>query len=291
MVAVPFPMADVVAMAEVYTNACFDIRFPRRTSNITLRLDTPGLARVNMASFLPRVHVKVGYDKNDHNGPLTKPGLVKAEDEPFVVDMTNATLTLDLLEKLWPVLVRATTDLLDLGLGRNHSDYRAFRDDLKSLTDPEKPVLISRRPGPSLVLIALASAKDIWGELYAWAEVWPLTAHAWLQFLRLHMIYTERNWRKQEPGKELGSSPSAPTLGWSQPPSPTQLLRHARRQHPAHQTLPGLLASLPVSKNATVQAYQTKAFFTRIKPHRATTSDLTGLEADINLLCFSHQML
>ena len=53
VVAVPFPMADVVTKAEVYTNACFDIRLPRRTFNITLRLDVPGLARVNVPSSLP----------------------------------------------------------------------------------------------------------------------------------------------------------------------------------------------------------------------------------------------
>jgi hypothetical protein len=291
MVAVPFPMADVVTMVEVYTNACFDIRLPRCTSNITLRLDAPGLARVNVPSFLPQVHVVVGYDKDYCKGPITKTKVVKAEHEPYVVDMTNTTLTLDLLKKLWPVLVRATTDLLVLGLGHNHNDYRALRDDLRALTYPKKPVLISRRPGPSLVLIALAGAKELWGELYSVAEAWPLTAHEWLHDLTADMEDTESHWRQQKPGKEGDSNPFTPRLGSPRLPSSTQLLRHARRQHTAYRTLPGLLASLPVSRNATVQAYQTKAFFTRIAPHHAGGREPSRLEADINLLCFSRKLL
>lgn len=46
-----------------------------------------------------------------------------------------------------------------------------------------------------------------------------------------------------------------------------------------------------MSQNATVQAYQTKVFFTRIAPHHESGRKPSGLEADINLLCFSRKLL
>ncbi|KAH6848155.1 hypothetical protein B0I37DRAFT_446280 [Chaetomium sp. MPI-CAGE-AT-0009] len=293
IVAIPFPIADVVTMAEVYTNASFDIRLPRRTSNITLRLDAPGLVRVSVASFLPQVRAVVGYDAK-YRKEITGTKVIKAENEPFVVDMANTTLTLDLLEKLWPVLVHATTDLLVFGLGRDHNDYGAFRDALRSLANPEKPSLIAHRPGPSLVLIALASARDLWGELYySRAVAWPDTALEWLHSFWWRITNSESYGPSQRPGKGGGGSgSSAPTLGSSRLPSSTQLLRHARRQLPAHETLPGLLAGLPVSWNATVQAYQTKAFFARVHPYRKDKAGLhSGLKTDHTLLCFSQDLL
>lgn len=62
--AAPFPLADLVALAEAYARPGLYINFPQASSNITLHLETPGLLHVDLGSWLSAVPRKDEYHKD-----------------------------------------------------------------------------------------------------------------------------------------------------------------------------------------------------------------------------------
>jgi hypothetical protein len=256
----PFPITDFVTICDTYTNASLDLIFPHRTTNITLRLDAPGLARVKVASWLPKAWLKVWVEVMPIRGQFQQVRALKAEHAPLVVDAANITLTLELLERLWPELLHAATDLLALGLGRYHLNYRALRD---GLVKPQKREILS-----------LVRARELWEGFRNRAWAWPYIGQGWLRGFRMGiwieagMLDSLRAAIRREAGQPANNMSENTESGWgdvgplmigsSQPPGLQQLLRHAVQQHAAqpnapNQTLPELLASLQVSSNSTAQ--------------------------------------
>lgn len=110
----PSPLDHVAAVAEAFVNVTDDVYFPHRSpSDITLTLDAPGLAPVNVASWLPGVWFDPRWEWTGYNKTRGMP----ADKAPFVVDIANVSVTLRMLNTLWPVLAYAATDLLVSGLG------------------------------------------------------------------------------------------------------------------------------------------------------------------------------
>ncbi|KAK4140724.1 uncharacterized protein C8A04DRAFT_31701 [Dichotomopilus funicola] len=192
---------------------------------------------------LPALWLKV-YVRQSTTGPgeYKQVQALRAEHAPLAVDRANVTLTLELMETLWPVLIQAANDLLVLGLGRDHPDYRPLRN---SLIEPgrTKPALLS-----------LVRAKELWeGRLHSSALAWPYGAQAFLRSVRAFMQLPVE-WRADNNNNNNSTiAATFPSIGSSQPPTSLRLLRHARHQHPPNQTLPGLLAGLQPSANTTGQ--------------------------------------
>ncbi|KAK3294414.1 uncharacterized protein B0H64DRAFT_324781 [Chaetomium fimeti] len=125
----PFPVADLAMVSELYANASDSIENPHRDLNVTLALDAPGLVRVNVASWLPETTLYPGIGPPDDRS--RKHGTrLPAEKAPFIVDYVNVTVTLEMLNTLWPVLLHAATDLLAAGLDREHPEYPLLRGPL-----------------------------------------------------------------------------------------------------------------------------------------------------------------
>ncbi|KAH6614438.1 hypothetical protein B0J18DRAFT_413607 [Chaetomium sp. MPI-SDFR-AT-0129] len=270
ILAIPFPVADLATVADMYTHAPLDILPHHHAPNITLRLDAPGLAPVDVASWLFSLcSPPFGFDGSSDYWEISKrweggggfalwlkvyvrqsttgPGeykqvqALRAEHAPLAVDRANVTLTLELMETLWPVLIQAANDLLVLGLGRDHPDYRPLRN---SLIEPgrTKPALLS-----------LVRAKELWEGLHSSALAWPYGAQAFLRSVRAFMQPAVERRADNNNNNNSTIAATFPRIGSSQPPTSLRLLRHARRQHPPNQTLPGLLASLQPSANTTGQ--------------------------------------
>ncbi|KAK4033063.1 hypothetical protein C8A01DRAFT_19948, partial [Parachaetomium inaequale] len=275
----PFPVTEFVTIADTYTNATLDLIFRHRTTNITLRLDAPGLVRVNVASWLPKTWLK---------------------HAPLVVDAANITLTLELMESLWPVLIHAATDLLVLGLGRGHVDYRALRD---GLGKPQKREILS-----------LVRARELWEGFRNRAWTWTHRAQGWLRGLRVGTwieagmwdslrvtIWNEAGERanKMSENTESGCRDAGPPrIGSSRPPGSQQPLRHAAQQHAAQpnapsQTIPELLASLQLSSNSSAQIRRMMQRLAKLPPHhrRDGPREDDGLGTQDNRLCGFRKLL
>lgn len=236
----PFPMADLVTVAELYANASDDLYLPHRTSsNITLGLDAPGLTRVNVASWLP----KVWFDPTGIFKNANKTRGLPAEKAPIFVDLANVTVTLSMLHTLSPVLVYAATDLLTLGLGPDHPEYSPLRDSLTPFLSPPRHEHLT----------STAYAARQWDHLGPAASFWPVQARrAWLGTLvrELEGIAAAGEKRRATRDDDGGNHSARLSIGSWQPPTFEQLLEHDQGQQ---QAIPRLLAGLPISREAFAQ--------------------------------------
>ncbi|KAK3301330.1 uncharacterized protein B0H64DRAFT_35910 [Chaetomium fimeti] len=240
IVASPSPLNDFITVAETAMNASLHLFLPHRTSNITFALDAPGLRRVDVASWLPsaQVHVWVKPPERLGHHELGRP--LKAEHAPLVVSLANATLTLELMEKLWPVLLYAAKDLLVSSLPPEHSDYHSLNE---SLAEPWKPELIS-----------LVRADQIWRDLYNMGRSWPLDSRNFLLGLGYDIKLGVKERTQTTKGRNgRSSSAGAPKIGSAELPDPHELLQKARRYAVPGYTLPRYLASLRPPSNASIQ--------------------------------------
>lgn len=237
IVASPSPLTDFITIADTVMDASLHLFLPHRTSNITLALDAPGLPRVDVASWLPTAEVielvrpPTGFAYREKIRPL------KAEHAPLVVSLANITLTLELMETLWPVLLHAASDLLFSGLSPEHPKYDNLNE---SLAEPPRPKLIS-----------LVRAGQIWGDLYSVGRMWPWNGRSLLLGLKNDIEWEVFEW----PGtrKRRSNSVGSPNVRSARLPDPHELLQHARRSLAPGRTLPGYLASLRPPSNTSIQ--------------------------------------
>ncbi|KAH6845045.1 hypothetical protein B0I37DRAFT_174734 [Chaetomium sp. MPI-CAGE-AT-0009] len=216
----PSPLTDdFITISEAALEASLHLFLPGRTSNITFALDAPGLPRVDVASWLPAA---------------------KAKHAPLVAILANTTLTLELMEKLWPVLIHAANDLLVSGLPPAHPDYHKLNE---SLAKPPEPKLIS-----------LVRASRLWKEVYAMGLAWPTDARNFLGRFALRIRSEAEKRTQKTKGREDGSNGArAPKIGSPKPPNPRELLEHARRHRIPGYTLPRYLESLQPSSDTSIQ--------------------------------------
>jgi hypothetical protein len=245
--AAPFPIADLAVVAELYANASDALYLPSRTygaSNVSLRLDAPGLAPVDVVSWLPTAWLKPSsceMVKNKKRLPAAK--------APLVIDIANVSVTLEMAERLWPVLLHAATDLLVLGLGRDHPDYDVLVAPLVEFRPP-------RHDDP------LPYARTIWEGVRWKAASWPRDADWWLYSLQEEMekaaaSTANRNATAQGGDSRLTLGLDAPTL--------EQLVEH--RQGRWH-TLPQALGSLDISAEALLQVAKIQRMVSGPWPYR-----------------------
>lgn len=236
--AAPFPINDLVTVAELYANASDDLYRPHRTSsNLTLRLDAPGLARVNVASWLSKLWLD---PTNMHDEGLKKRRGLPAVNVPILVDIVNITVTLKMLHDLWPVVIFAASDVLVLGLGREHAEYPALRDSLAAFESPQPHDYSST-----------SYAEEIWQQLTIHANHWSGEAHnewLWRIMTRLESIAEERAERATT--QDMGNSTAFRLELGLQVPTVAQLLDHDRGRQ---QALPTLLADLGIAHDAFSQ--------------------------------------
>lgn len=160
---------------------------------------------------------------------------MSAESAPFLVDSLNVTITLQMLDSLWPVLLHAATDLLAVGLGRGYPEYPSLRAPLFALRNWN---------GRKFLVIARRS----WGSVHSRSTSWPLeTQHtrmmAWFEGVAKVMA------AKAAAQNESADSSSTLTIG-SRVPTFQELLDYDGGRQ---QALPKLLSSLPLSPDALSQ--------------------------------------
>jgi hypothetical protein len=207
IVSAPSPLTDLITIADTAMEASLHLFLPHRISNITLALDAPGLPRLDVASWLPRAQVRelVSVPGEFAYHKMVRP--LKAEHAPLVVSLANTTLTLELMETLWPVLLHAASDLLFFGLTPEHFKYHHLN---KSLAEPQGRELIS-----------LVRAGQIWGDLYRMARVWPWHGRNLLVGIGYESQSEADERAKATKGRRDGSSRAGgPNIGSAQPPTP-----------------------------------------------------------------------
>ncbi|KAH6649808.1 hypothetical protein F5144DRAFT_597327 [Chaetomium tenue] len=234
----PSPLTDFITIADTVMEASVHMFLPHRTSNITLALNAPGLPPVDVASWLPTVQViELVRPPTKLSSHREKVRPLKAEHAPLVVSLANITLTLELMDTLWPVLLRAASGLLFSGLSPEHPKYDTLNE---SLAEPPRPELLS-----------LVRAGQIWGDLYSMGREWPRNGLNLLTNVRYDIESEVSPW----PGTRKGSRSKAgsPNIRSARLPDPRELLQDARRSLIPGRTLPGYLASLRPSSNTSVQ--------------------------------------
>lgn len=242
IVANPFPLEDLTTLVEMYAAASLHVNFPETTSNTTLRLDAPGLRQVNVRSWLSpiRKHRFFKFLSAEPEGDRRRRARL-AKDPSALVSAVNVSVTIDMMDNLWKVLVDEGKKVLSLGLGRGHPEYAGL---VNLLTPPDGPAYSSLR-----------RAEYYWDDFQTSASLWPFEATSWLKEISssgFGMWEKHPAWKKpQEP---------LPNVGSGRPPTLAQLLKYARAQ-PAlpggrNQTLPKLLGGLRLSEVASAQLAQ-----------------------------------
>ncbi|AEO67501.1 uncharacterized protein THITE_160867 [Thermothielavioides terrestris NRRL 8126] len=235
IVSAPFPVAELVSVAESYAAAARHIKDPQSVSNISLRLEAPGIRRVDLRSWILNLPRDPTFRKITGVNE-TSPRLLRlAENPAALIAETNISLTISMIESLWRRLVDEGLAVLALGLGENHPEYAALTGPLAS---PPIPVSSS-----------LNSAAALWTSLQREAYVWPAQSLAWLQ----KMAWRLDGWGiGPVAGKDQELQP-LPRLG-RRAPTLSELLEYDRAR-PAFagrsRTLPQLLDGLQLSRNAT----------------------------------------
>lgn len=249
--AAPSPLNDVVAVAALFVNASDYVLFPHRTaSDITLALDAPGLAPFNVGSWLSDIWL----DPKGTWFPRNKTRGLTADKAPFVIDIANVTISLKMLDTLWPVVIYAATDLLVLGLGRDHLDYAPLRSPLVALLR-----------SPTGHRSPLFHAQRKWSDCRNHVREWSEDArHTLLGIPLVHLEYIAAARAEKaaagvqdQSSRNNNSAPSRLSIG-SRVPTFEQLLEDDRGRH---LTLPQLLADLSISNDAFAQVTQMKNCF------------------------------
>jgi hypothetical protein len=271
--AAPFPFSDLFRVAELYSNASDALYLPSRAysnSNVVLGLDFPGLAQVDVASWLPKTRLGTRAGQSNKSQSKKSPIRLPAEKASLVVDIANVTIALNMVQEVWPALIHATTDLLVIGLGRDHPEYRGLRNSLLAVLALRQPQIASDYPLPLL--------ENLWDDLRAYAASHPPEADKWLRRLlealekdvagnrsEAECIQHSRN-QGEAPWLTLGSS--APTL--------EQLVEHDRGRR---QTIPQLLSGLTLSPEACLQSLRVAARMARAaRPPRYWTHRGVGMD-------------
>jgi hypothetical protein len=242
----PSPLDDVAALAEVFSNVTDDVYFPHRSpSDITLTLDAPGLAPVNVASWLPGIWFDPRWAWTGYNKTRGMP----ANKAPFVVDIANVSVTLRMLDTLWPVLAHGATDLLVSGLGRQHPEYAPLRRPLVAL--------LGR---PASHRSPVSHAGKAWAHTRGRVRGWPEDACATLldgPALFLEESVAAAVARVESAAAQNQSSNGTPSrlATGSRVPTFEQLLEHDRGRQ---KTLPQLLPNIAISKDALAQVREVK---------------------------------
>lgn len=146
------PADDLAMVSELYANASTAINIPHHNLNVTLALDDPGLIRVNATSWLPETTLYFERNLSKDQMRREEGKRLPAEYAPFIVDSLNTTITLEMANTLWPVVIHAATDLLAAGLGPEHPEYPALRAPLVRLRkgNGDKILTHARRLWPLL---------------------------------------------------------------------------------------------------------------------------------------------
>jgi hypothetical protein len=248
----PSPLDQVAAVAEAFVNVTNDVYFPHRSpSDITLTLDAPGLALVNVASWLPGIWLARPWALADGN----KTRGLAANKAPFVVDIANITVTLSMLDTLWPVLAYAATDLLVSGLGRQHPEYAPLREPLVALLE-----------GPASHRSPLYYANNTWDLWRSRVRGWPDDAYSTLlgiPALSLESIAAARAGNPAAQSQSSNGTPSRLAIG-SRVPTFEQLLEHNGGRQ---KTLRQMLADLTISNDAAAQVREVKRALYASKYH------------------------
>ena len=262
-----FLLSDWVTIAEGYANASLDLLTPSRTTNMTLRLDGPGLVPVNVGSWLPKVWL-ARKPPGRKNMKEEKTRGLPARYAPDIIDRANVTVTLKMMEMLWPALIHAARDLLILGLGRDHPEYRPLKCTLAEAEPPE-PALRS-----------LSQAQELWSGIAFHARDWRMFAR---RFLDPECMECS--------AKATSTISPALTIGTGAAPTFQQLRGLAGSHKIAARSLPRVLASLEISPNASAQH---RCVCARVFGHPwygAAGPAPLGLEIKKSELCSTHGLL
>ncbi|KAL2258228.1 hypothetical protein VTK26DRAFT_8544 [Humicola hyalothermophila] len=206
---------------------------PTRTTNLSLALNAPGLVRVDAARFLQReMKAAEKYER------------LPERYVPDAVDAANITVTLRMLQDLWPALNHAAWDLLAAEYERDRHEYRCLRRSLARLSQPPE---------------SLGAAHRGWQHYRDLAVQWRWTVVEYLREARSKLdVDWNRNlkevdwYRPQEKRIQDRTPPGGPPplmIGLETAPTFEQLVELDRNL-----PLPLLLHKIDIATNATFQS-------------------------------------